>query len=206
MKMRELRFMHFLFLPLLIIRTSSHLHIGISSSPIAFAKKQLYLIGLNNCYMKQILFFLMIAVVITACESTSAKSDTPAAFNVDSVKAHIDAHNVAFSSAMINGDSAAIVPMYMSDATIMPPNEPGGKGGAVMARMSKQVQALGATQFKVWATSVEGNSDMVVEEGKWEIRGANMKDGGKFLVIWKQTNGQWKVAKDIWNSDYPPTK
>jgi ketosteroid isomerase-like protein len=98
--------------------------------------------------------------------------------------------------------------MYMSDASVLPPNAPSGKGGPYMGAMAKQVQQLGATQFKVWSTSVEGNNDMVVEEGKWEIRGANMKDGGKFLVVWKQDNGKWKIAKDIWNSDYPamPTK
>jgi ketosteroid isomerase-like protein len=158
--------------------------------------------------MRQLLSLLVIAVIFAACESTSAKSDTPAAFNVDSVKGFIDAHNATFSSAMINGDSASIVPMYMSDASVLPPNAAAGKGGPYMGAMAKQVQQLGATQFKVWSTSVEGNNDMVVEEGKWEIRGANMKDGGKFLVVWKQDNGKWKIAKDIWNSDYPamPTK
>lgn len=154
--------------------------------------------------MKYLLLLCIAAVIFIGCETTTAKSDAPAAFNLDSVKSHINAHNEAFSSAMINGDSAAIVPMYMADADIMPPNMPAAKGSSAMGGVSKMVKQMGATQFKVWATEVEGSNDMVMERGKWEIRGTNMKDAGKFIVIWKKDNsGQWKIAKDIWNSDNP---
>ena len=29
-------------------------------------------------------------------------------------------------------------------------------------------------------------------------------DSGKFIVIWKQEGGQWKLHRDIWNSSMPP--
>jgi ketosteroid isomerase-like protein len=34
--------------------------------------------------------------------------------------------------------------------------------------------------------------------------GQTMSDKGKYLVVMKlQSNGSWKVAVDIWNSDLP---
>ena len=27
---------------------------------------------------------------------------------------------------------------------------------------------------------------------------------GKFIVVWKEENGKWKMHRDIWNSDAPP--
>jgi len=155
--------------------------------------------------MKQLLYLSIATVIFTACETTTAKTDAPpSAFNLDSAKTMINSHNEAFSSAMINGDSAAIVPMYTADASVMGPNMPAGKGGPAIGAVSSMIKKMGASQFKVWSTDVQGNADMVVEEGKWEIRGDKMKDNGKFLVVWKNDNGKWKIAKDIWNSDNPP--
>lgn len=152
--------------------------------------------------MRKILLLAAIACVYTACETTTAKSDTNVAFNIDSVKAFIDHHNEEFSSQMINGDSVNVSKDYMNDASILPPDMPAAKGGAFMGGVAKMIKSMNATQFKVWSTDIQGTPEAVIEEGKWELRGENnMKDSGKFIVIWKQSNGQWKIAKDIWNRD-----
>ncbi len=34
--------------------------------------------------------------------------------------------------------------------------------------------------------------------------GSKNVDKGKYIVVWKKENGDWKVWRDIWNSDNPP--
>jgi ketosteroid isomerase-like protein len=153
--------------------------------------------------MKQLFTIILLAVIFTSCESTTAKSDAPEAFNVDSVKAFLNHHNEEFSSAMVNGDSAAIAAGYHSEALIFGNNMPMLKGGAAMGSAMKIIPTMGVKQFKVSATNVYGDADMVVEEGVWEMRGDNIKDNGKFLALWKKENGQWKMYRDIWNSNIP---
>jgi ketosteroid isomerase-like protein len=47
-------------------------------------------------------------------------------------------------------------------------------------------------------------------QGTYEFTATDPKSGpvndrGKFVVVWKkQTDGGWKIAADIWNSDLPP--
>jgi len=32
----------------------------------------------------------------------------------------------------------------------------------------------------------------------------NTLEKGKFIVLWKEQNGVWKMHKDVWNSDDAP--
>jgi hypothetical protein len=45
----------------------------------------------------------------------------------------------------------------------------------------------------------------LVETGRYEIYGAENKlmDKGKYVVAWKPVNGDWKLYRDIFNSDMP---
>ena len=47
---------------------------------------------------------------------------------------------------------------------------------------------------------------MFSEVGKYELMGDKdmSMDKGKFIVIWKNDNGKWKMYRDVWNSDMPP--
>jgi ketosteroid isomerase-like protein len=37
--------------------------------------------------------------------------------------------------------------------------------------------------------------------------GREIKDKGKFVVVWKrQADGSWKIVRDVYNSDVPPPK
>lgn len=154
--------------------------------------------------MKQLFTLLLLVTIFTSCETTSAKSDAPpSTFNIDSIKTFINAHNEQFSSAMVTGDSATIAAGYHSQALIFGNNMPMLKGGAAMGNAMKVIPTMGVKQFKVSSTDVYGDDDLVVEEGVWEMRGDNIKDNGKFIALWKKENGQWKMYRDIWNSDNP---
>jgi ketosteroid isomerase-like protein len=54
--------------------------------------------------------------------------------------------------------------------------------------------------------SVYGNEDLVVEDGTYNFpdgKGGSV-DKGKFIALWKQEDGKWKLYREIWNTDLPP--
>ena len=65
---------------------------------------------------------------------------------------------------------------------------------------------LGVKALTLTSTDVYGDSSMVVEEGTYTTDYGNGKapEKGKYLVVWKPENGQWKMYRDIFNSDAPP--
>ena len=51
----------------------------------------------------------------------------------------------------------------------------------------------------------QGTAGLLAETGTYEMYGDNNKtlDKGKYVVVWKQENGQWKIYRDIWNTSMP---
>jgi ketosteroid isomerase-like protein len=52
---------------------------------------------------------------------------------------------------------------------------------------------------------VEGEGHTDYDVGKVTLLGAGgqMIDTGKYVVVWKQEDSEWKVHRDIWNSNMP---
>jgi ketosteroid isomerase-like protein len=51
-----------------------------------------------------------------------------------------------------------------------------------------------------------GDKNLVVEEGTYNFpdgKGGSV-DKGKFIALWKQEDGKWKLYREIWNTDIPP--
>jgi ketosteroid isomerase-like protein len=51
----------------------------------------------------------------------------------------------------------------------------------------------------------EGQGDTAYEVGKYTLTGEAGKvlDTGKYVTIWKREQGQWKLHRDIWNTNTP---
>ncbi len=49
---------------------------------------------------------------------------------------------------------------------------------------------------------VQQAGDIAFEVGTYEMKGGDGKvlDRGKYLVVWKRENTEWKLYRDIWNS------
>jgi ketosteroid isomerase-like protein len=50
-----------------------------------------------------------------------------------------------------------------------------------------------------------GNAELLVETGQYEIYGdkSQLIDKGKYVVIWKNENCEWKIYRDIYNTSSP---
>jgi ketosteroid isomerase-like protein len=64
---------------------------------------------------------------------------------------------------------------------------------------------MGITAAKLETVEAEGHGNTVNEVGKYTLQGAGdeVLDTGKYVVIWQQEAGQWKIHRDIWNSSRP---
>jgi ketosteroid isomerase-like protein len=65
---------------------------------------------------------------------------------------------------------------------------------------------MGIKEAGLETVEVEGHGDTAVEVGKFTLKseGGQVLDQGKYIVIWKQEEGQWKLHRDIFNSSMAP--
>ena len=162
--------------------------------------------------MKQ--FALSIVVLIffslSSCQNNSKETaeQTIPAFNLDSAKQSIEHQNAAFQTAFENSDSVGLGNLFAIDGKMMIPGGPSVEGRAAITALAAQFMKMKvkrvAKTIDVW-----GNGDLLVEEGTaslFDQKGTEL-DHAKYLVVWKKEDGQWKLFRDMWNSDRtPPAK
>ena len=159
--------------------------------------------------MKRLLLSFSILVLLvtafSACNNETEKTAAPA-FNLDSAKAAIAASNKVYGECFSTGDSTKFVNCYTADGCIYPPNTPRMCGPQTITAFFNGAYKMGIRNLKLTTDEVVGNETYVSEVGKYELMGdKNMSmDKGKFIVIWKNDNGKWKMYRDVWNSDMPP--
>lgn len=136
----------------------------------------------------------------------TAGKDSTASFDIAAVKASVAESNKAFADAILKGDSSAIADLYTSDAIMLPPNMPKAVGHDGILHVASALTQMGIGQFSLESTDVYGNGDLVAEEGNYTVGDKSGKtvDEGKYIVLWKQQDGKWKLYRDIWNSNMPP--
>lgn len=124
--------------------------------------------------------------------------------NLDAVRQEITMANQQFGQAFVKGDSAAMIGLYHTEARLYPPNMAMLNNRNEMGRMIAGVPASGIQRMQLTTTDVIGSGDLVVETRTFEMRDATKTvDRGKYMAVWKQENGRWKIYRDLWNSDMP---
>ena len=129
--------------------------------------------------------------------------------DLSQIRPAIEEGNAKFGEAFRQGDSGAVAALYTDDAILLPPNSETiqGKEG-IDAFWSGAIQ-MGVKNAVLSTVNLVDMGDFVCEIGKYELtiqpEGQEaFEDHGKFLVIWKQeTDGNWKLHIDIWNTSMP---
>lgn len=157
--------------------------------------------------MKKCMFVLMLffTIVFMSCQ-TKVELNEVSNFSLDSVRMDIAASNMAFDKSWATGDSVAFGNLYTSDAWISAPNMKRMTGTAAITGFFSGGYAWGIRNGKLTTEEVMGGPEMVSETGKYVISDSAGKtmDEGKYMALWKQDNGKWKMYRDMWNSDLPP--
>ena len=120
-------------------------------------------------------------------------------------RAQIDRVNAAFLKAFQQGDGAGIAATYAEDGQILPPNMEIMGGREAIQAFWLGVHEMGITDGSLETVELSENGDSAWEVGKYTLKSADgtLIDVGKYIVVWKQTNGVWQWHRDIWNSSRP---
>lgn len=160
-----------------------------------------------------LLKFVVIIIPVTiatmlfnSCANETTKTETAASFSLDSVKAAIAASNKVFGESFATGDSTAFANCYTSDGCIYNANMPKVCGTDGIRSFLNIGYQSGIRNVVLTTEEVMGGKEVVIETGKYDVLIANnvSVEQGKFVVVWKEENGKWKMYRDIWNSDAPP--
>ena len=118
------------------------------------------------------------------------------------VQAAIEAANESFMAAFNQGDAAALADLYTENGQLLPAGSDFITGKEAIQNFWQGAMDMGIKSAKLEIIEVEGHGDTAIEESKYTLRGesGNVLDRGKYIVIWKQQAGQWKLHRDIWTS------
>lgn len=127
---------------------------------------------------------------------------------MDEIRAAIAAGNEKFMAAVSRGDGAGIAACYTSDAQVLPPNSPPITGTENIAAFFQGMLNIGVKAAKLESQQIEARGDLAIEVGQYTLtiqpEGLEtMTDVGKYVVIWKNDNGTWKLHIDIFNTNAP---
>ncbi len=120
-------------------------------------------------------------------------------------RAGVEASNAQFMAAVSQGDAAGVAACYTEDTQLLPPNGEMVRGRKAVQGVFQGFIDAGIKGIQLVSTEVEGHGDTAYEVGTYTLTVENGQtiDEGKYIVIWKKTGDEWKLHRDIFNSNLP---
>lgn len=150
---------------------------------------------------------LLAAVLALACaDPTPATTrDERLPFDLDATRRLITQQNERFTAAHVAGDIATIDSMFAPDAKSFPPGAAAVTGIPALHAFTVEYLKAGVTAFREETTDFYGNAEYVVDAGTYAVTygPAQVTERGKYLNVWTQVNGGWKIKANMWNTDAP---
>ena len=117
----------------------------------------------------------------------------------------IEDANTTFCTAFAASDEIALAACYTPDAQVFPTGMDIVSGTAAIQAFWKGAFGGSAKTLTLITAEAEQHDDTTIESGRIEFFGANgqIVDTSKYVVIWKQIDGEWKIHRDIFNSNTP---
>jgi uncharacterized protein (TIGR02246 family) len=109
--------------------------------------------------------------------------------------------NRQFEEAARKGDLDRLASLYTTDAIALPPDSPMVKGRENIKRMWGMVaQQVGLKDVRLNTLDLEMAGETAYEVGEATLTIASGTAVVKFVVVWKRSDGQWRLHRDIWNA------
>ena len=122
------------------------------------------------------------------------------------VEAIIKANNKALGAAVAKGDAAAVGKMYTKTAKLLAPNVALLKGTKAITGFWQGAVEMGIKGAVLKTQEVEKLGTTAVEVGAYTLLGDGgaKLDEGKYLVVWKKEGREWKLHRDVFNTNGAP--
>jgi uncharacterized protein (TIGR02246 family) len=108
-----------------------------------------------------------------------------------------------WESAAGAGDAEALTNLYTPDATIYPPDAPAVTGRDAIHAFFTEMVSEGP-----WQNTLTTNDVIIPESGEIAIELGSFEDPtgtGKYVGVYRNVDGNWKLIADTWNNDGPAT-
>jgi uncharacterized protein (TIGR02246 family) len=151
--------------------------------------------------MRKSLLLVMSALVLVVGFTSSSLAQSQS-----STRVAIEAANKQFMAAVAKKDAAALAALYTDEAIVLPQGSEMMKGKAAIKGLFEGMLASGVGGITLTTLEVETSGDAAYEVGLYELKGPDgaVIDKGKSVVIWKKVKGEWKMHRDIFNSNQQP--
>lgn len=126
--------------------------------------------------------------------------------NSAGIRHEIEQQNQKFMDTFRRGDAAGMAALYTEDGIIMPPNHDFVEGHEQIQRFWQGLMDMGVKSIKLQVREVEQHEGTAYEVSRatLSVEGDQEIDQSKYIVIWKRENGEWKLHRDIFNSNLKP--
>jgi uncharacterized protein (TIGR02246 family) len=166
--------------------------------------------------MNRTLSTCCLTLLVVACGQTRETSpgDAPsgaASADVATDEAAIRAVDSSWFAAHNAGDADAVTALYADDAVVSAPGAPPARGSAAIGEtIAKDVADTKAAGLSLVASptadiGVSGDLGWIWNTFTVKDKSGATVSAGKYLTLAARKNGQWRISRDIWNSDNPPT-
>ena len=121
------------------------------------------------------------------------------------IRESIAAANDVFMAAFKQGDAAGLAALYTKDGQVLPPNGDFVSGQQAIQSFWQVIFDMGIKEAQMDIVEVEKQGDTAFEVSKFKLlgEGGQVLDEGKYIVVWKRDQGEWKLHRDIFNSSRP---
>ncbi len=112
-------------------------------------------------------------------------------------------------AAVARKDVKAIANIYTMDGVFLPQNGPMTVGREAIGKAWTGLLKLPGVSltFKPTRIDVSNAGDMAADIGTYELsfdgKQGRVQDQGKYVVVWKKVDGEWKALADIFNTNLP---
>jgi uncharacterized protein (TIGR02246 family) len=163
----------------------------------------------------RLIVLLALAIVVASCAGAA-----PAPADTSADVAKIGELRAAWAKAFTAGDTATLATLYTDDAVVMPENDGAVVGKEAVLKMWTDVHA----QYKCDATLASDETkvmgDWAFDRGQFTMiltpktppdpktlapgtTGQTMEMGKYIVILQKQADGSWKIAREIGNANGP---
>jgi ketosteroid isomerase-like protein len=140
-----------------------------------------------------------------ACRPKENSQMNPSMVTPSEVQPSIDTQNQVFMNAIQAGNMDSLEMVYSEDGWILPPNNDAVKSlGGIKSFMQDLVESgVNDIQLTSGELHVIGDSN-AVETGMYRVfMNDQQVDEGKYMVLWKNEEGAWRIYRDMWNTNMP---
>jgi ketosteroid isomerase-like protein len=117
------------------------------------------------------------------------------------VRAAIDEGNRKFSAAVSAKDYGAMAALYTETAKLLPPDAPIISGRKAIEEFWRAAATkLGVTGATLTTVDLDVAGDMACEVGEAALALASGTTKVKYLVVWRNQGGTWRLHRDMWNT------